>query len=82
VELIPGKDGMVHISQIMHKRVEKVEDVLKVGDEVLVRVVEIDDRGRVNLTIKGVSDEDRIANGFPPHPPREPRVQPEAQPAG
>ncbi len=59
VELIPGKDGMVHISQLMNQRVEKVEDVVKVGDEVIVKVVDIDDRGRINLTMKGVTEEDR-----------------------
>lgn len=66
VELIPGKDGMVHISQIENRRLEKVEDSLSVGDEVLVKVVDIDDRGRINLTIKGVSNEDRDRFGFPP----------------
>jgi polyribonucleotide nucleotidyltransferase len=67
VELAPGKDGMVHISQIAHRRVEKVEDCLSVGDEVLVKVADIDDRGRINLTIKGVSNEERAQHGFPPH---------------
>ena len=52
VELLPGKDGMVHISKLAHKRVEKVEDVVKIGDEILVKVIEIDDKGRVNLTRK------------------------------
>jgi polyribonucleotide nucleotidyltransferase len=59
VELIPGKDGMVHISQLVPRRVEKVDDVVKVGDDVVVKVVDIDDRGRVNLTMKGVTDEER-----------------------
>jgi polyribonucleotide nucleotidyltransferase len=59
VELIPGKDGMVHISQLVPRRVEKVDDVVKVGDDVVVKVVDIDDRGRVNLTMKGVSDEEK-----------------------
>lgn len=59
VELAPGKDGMVHISQLAPRRVEKVEDVLTVGDEIVVKVIDIDDRGRVNLTLKGVTDEER-----------------------
>ncbi len=59
VELTPGKDGMVHISQLENRRVEKVEDVVRVGDEVIVKVVEIDDRGRINLTMKGVTPEEK-----------------------
>jgi polyribonucleotide nucleotidyltransferase len=59
VELLPGKEGMVHISQLDNKRVEKVEDVVAVGQEVLVKVREIDDRHRVNLTMKGISSEER-----------------------
>jgi polyribonucleotide nucleotidyltransferase len=59
VEVLPGKEGMVHISQLDNKRVEKVDDVVKVGQRVTVKVKEIDDRGRVNLTIKGVSPEER-----------------------
>jgi polyribonucleotide nucleotidyltransferase len=54
VELIPGKDGLVHISKLANERVEKVEDVVKIGDEVKVKVVEIDKQGRVNLTRKGL----------------------------
>jgi len=52
VELVPGKDGMVHISKLENHRVEKVEDVLKEGDMTWVKVTEIDDRGRVNLSRK------------------------------
>ncbi|MBI4534340.1 MAG: polyribonucleotide nucleotidyltransferase [Candidatus Melainabacteria bacterium] len=59
VEVIPGKEGMVHISQLENHRVEKVEDVVSVGQRVVVKVREIDERGRVNLTIKGVSPEER-----------------------
>jgi len=54
VELVPGKDGLVHISKLANERVEKVEDVVKIGDEVTVKVVEIDKQGRVNLTRKGL----------------------------
>jgi len=54
VEILPGKEGMIHISQLSDQRVEKVEDVVNVGDEVRVRVREIDNRGRINLTLRGV----------------------------
>jgi polyribonucleotide nucleotidyltransferase len=59
VEVLPGKEGMVHISQLENRRVEKVEDVIAVGQKVIVKVKEIDDRNRVNLTIKGVTPEER-----------------------
>ena len=49
VEILPGKEGMVHISQLSEARVERVEDVVRQGDEVTVRVREIDSRGRINL---------------------------------
>ncbi|MBP5154915.1 MAG: polyribonucleotide nucleotidyltransferase, partial [Lachnospiraceae bacterium] len=61
VELVPGKDGLVHISKLDKKRVAKVEDVVNVGDEVVVKVVEIDKLGRVNLSMKDVTDEDRAS---------------------
>lgn len=59
VELAPGKDGMVHISQISNDRIETIEPHLSVGEFVVVKVAKIDDKGRVNLTIKGVSDEEK-----------------------
>ncbi len=52
VELLPGKEGLLRIGNISHERIEKVEDVLKVGDEVEVKVTEIDDKGRVNVSRK------------------------------
>ena len=52
VELAPGKDGLVHISKLANKRVEKVEDVCKIGDMMWVKVTEIDEKGRVNLSHK------------------------------
>jgi polyribonucleotide nucleotidyltransferase len=58
VEILPGKEGMIHISQLSEARVEKVEDVVNVGDEVTVRVREIDNRGRINLTLRGVPQAD------------------------
>ena len=58
VEILPGKEGMIHISQLSEARVEKVEDVVNVGDQVTVRVREIDNRGRINLTLRGVPQPD------------------------
>ena len=52
VEIAPGKEGLVHISKLDHKRVEKVEDVVSVGDEIKVKVIEIDEKGRINLSRK------------------------------
>lgn len=54
VNLFPGTDGLLHISKIAHERVEKVEDVLNIGDTVKVKVMEIDDRGRVNVSAKAL----------------------------
>ena len=58
VEILPGKEGMIHISQLSEARVEKVEDVVKVGDVVTVRVREIDNRGRINLSLRGVPQQE------------------------
>ena len=52
VEILPGKEGLVHISQLALERVEKVEDVVSVGDEIMVKVTEVDRQGRVNLSRK------------------------------
>jgi len=52
VEILPGKEGLVHISKLAHERVGKVEDVVNVGDEVTVKVIEIDSLGRINLSRK------------------------------
>lgn len=54
VEIFNGKDGLVHISELAEERVGKVEDVVKVGDEILVKVTEIDKQGRINLSRKAV----------------------------
>jgi polyribonucleotide nucleotidyltransferase len=75
VQILPGKEGLVHISQLAPTRVEKVEDVVKVGDEVMVKVVEIDGQGRINLSRKallgGVSGNGDYASRAP-RAPREP----------
>ncbi|WP_137789625.1 polyribonucleotide nucleotidyltransferase [Bacillus sp. E(2018)] len=62
VELFSGKDGLVHISELAEERVGKVEDVLKLGDEIMVKVMEIDNQGRVNLSRKVVLKEEKAKN--------------------
>lgn len=62
VELFSGKDGLVHISELAEERVGKVEDVVKLGDEILVKVTEIDNQGRVNLSRKVVLKEEKAKN--------------------
>jgi polyribonucleotide nucleotidyltransferase len=57
VEILPGIEGMVHISQLDDTRVNRVEDVVNIGDEVKVKVIEIDGQGRVNLSRKAAFDE-------------------------
>ena len=59
VNLIKGKDGLVHISQLANERVANVEDVVKLGDEVLVKVTEIDKQGRVNLSRKAMLTDEK-----------------------
>lgn len=54
VEILPGKEGLVHVSQLALHRVEKPEDVVHVGDEIMVKVTEIDDKGRINLSRKAL----------------------------
>ncbi|MGB3205086.1 MAG: polyribonucleotide nucleotidyltransferase, partial [Crinalium sp.] len=61
VELLPGKEGMIHISQLADYRVGKVEDEVAVGDEVVVKVREIDNKGRINLTRLGIHPEQAAA---------------------
>ena len=79
VEIAPGKEGLVHISKLDVKRVEKVEDVVQVGDEVIVKVTEIDDQGRLNLSrrdalveINGAVVEDDGEEEERPRRPRKP----------
>ncbi|QIZ67371.1 polyribonucleotide nucleotidyltransferase [Geobacillus subterraneus] len=72
VELFNGKDGLVHISELAEERVGKVEDVVSIGDEILVKVTEIDKQGRVNLSRKAVLREQRGAED-PPKEAREKR---------
>ncbi|MBP5790258.1 MAG: polyribonucleotide nucleotidyltransferase [Neisseriaceae bacterium] len=60
VSVLPGKDGMVHISQIAHERVKNVADYLQVGQSVKVKALEIDDRGRVKLSIKALLEKPQV----------------------
>ena len=61
VTILPGKDGLVHISQISQERVENVGDHLREKQEVVVKVLKIDDRGKISLTMKEVTDEDKAS---------------------
>ena len=61
VTIAPGKDGLVHVSQISSDRVEKVSDVLKEGDIVKVKVLEVDKQGRIRLSMKAVAEGEGIS---------------------
>ncbi|HBL6182184.1 polyribonucleotide nucleotidyltransferase [Listeria monocytogenes] len=63
VELFKGTDGLVHISELAHERVGKVEDILKLGDEVTVKVIEVDQQGRVNLSRKALLEKKEQPEG-------------------
>ena len=58
---MPGTDGLVHISQIVPERVNDVRDYLNEGDEIVVKVLDIDNRNRVKLTIKEMTEEEKAA---------------------
>lgn len=74
VEIAPGKDGLIHISELENHRVDKVEDVVKVGDAVKVKVIKIDDQGRINLSRKVLLS----TTGTQPQQPK-PQPEPEQQ---
>jgi polyribonucleotide nucleotidyltransferase len=57
VEIAPGRDGLVHISQLAEHRVNRVEDIVSEGDEIMVKIMEVDDRGRINLSRRAVLEE-------------------------
>jgi polyribonucleotide nucleotidyltransferase len=62
VEVMPGKDGLVHISELADFRVNKVEDVVKVGDQIWVKCIGVDDRGKVKLSRRAaMKDRDQEA---------------------
>ncbi|TFZ39811.1 polyribonucleotide nucleotidyltransferase [Soehngenia longivitae] len=66
VEILNGKEGLVHISQLAKERVNKVEDIVSVGDEILVKVIEIDNQGRINLSRKVLLPDEKIENNQEP----------------
>jgi polyribonucleotide nucleotidyltransferase len=67
VAILPGKEGLVHISQLAPQRVERVEDVVKIGDQIMVKVIEIDSQGRINLSRKALlGGGEGDSNGAPP----------------
>ncbi|MDR5695214.1 MAG: polyribonucleotide nucleotidyltransferase [Armatimonadota bacterium] len=81
VEVLPGKEGLVHISELSDKRVDRVEDVVKVGEEILVKVKEIDAHGRINLTRRGtLPQEDGQEPSERPQRKRPPRRRREQRP--
>jgi len=80
VEILPGKEGLVHISELADYHVAKVEDVVKVDDEITVKVIEIDHLGRVNLSRRAVfSDSGAPGSGEAPRPPISRRPPPPRQ---
>lgn len=76
VEILPGKEGLVHVSQIADKRISRAEDVFEVGQEIPVKVIEIDDQGRINLSTKGLIEVDSSAF----EPPLERKTRDERRP--
>src|SRR5678810_307265 len=66
VEILPGKEGLVHISELANYRVPRVEDVVNIGDEVKVLVTEIDRQGRINLSRRALLDESEVPEGEEP----------------
>jgi len=77
VEILPGTDGLVHISQLAPERVRRVTDILKEGDEVLVKVLEIDKQGKIKLSRK-----EALAETGKSPSPRGPRIRPHDSPRG
>jgi polyribonucleotide nucleotidyltransferase len=61
INILPGKDGLLHISQISHERVERVSDHLKEGQVVRVKVLEVDEKGKMKLSMKAVAAEEKAA---------------------
>ncbi len=73
VEILPGKEGLVHISRLADHRVNRVEDVVSLGDEIMVKVIEIDDRGRINLSRRDALSDSDGKRGPRPEPGRDRR---------
>jgi predicted RNA-binding protein with RPS1 domain len=70
VEFLPGKDGLVHISELANFRVKKTEDIVKIGDEITVKCLGVDEKGRVRLSRKAAMEDRDRGNGqlFLPKP--------------
>lgn len=64
VTVLPGKDGLVHISQIANRRIENVSDVLQEGQQVRVKVLDVDPRGRIKLSMKDLDEEGGEGAGY------------------
>jgi polyribonucleotide nucleotidyltransferase len=84
VEILPGKEGLVHVSELADHRVDKVEDEVKIGDEIMVKVIEIDHMGRVNLSRRALFEKPGEPSASPARPPqnRERRPPPRRGPGG
>jgi polyribonucleotide nucleotidyltransferase len=80
IQLLPGKDGLLHISQIAHERVNQVSDYLKEGQIVKVKVLEADDKGRVRLSRKALLDPPAKKEEAPPAPPPAPPAEAQSAP--
>jgi len=59
VQILPGRDGLLHVSQIANERVERVSDFVKEGDKIRIKAIEADDKGRLRLSMKAVTPEER-----------------------
>ena len=92
VEILPGKEGLIHISELADYRVAKVEDIVKVGDEIMVKVIDIDNQGRINLSrravfeklsqVPGAKVRDSLATDYPFKKQREVRSTQHPHPPG
>lgn len=84
VEFLPGKDGLVHISELANFRVKQTEDIVKMGDEIWVKCLGVDEKGRVRLSRKAaMAERDQEMSGKPPEtPPEAPRKDREREPMG
>lgn len=76
VEILPGKDGLVHISELAHRHVPTVESVVKEGDKIRVKVIEVDSTGRISLSKKALEDRPPVSGGRRPHRPTRPPRSP------
>jgi len=74
VEILPGQEGLVHISQLAPQRIDRVEDVVNIGDTITVKVREIDDQGRINLTTKMSAEGENDPSGYADNGSRGPQV--------